>query len=170
VPGIEHIENFAGKVPELWTYFCCGPYKDNYPNRFISMPSMRTRILGIILYKYNVKGFLHWGYNFYFTQHSKGKINPYEVTDSGGAFASGDAFVVYPAEDGSAYASIRLKVFHDAIKDYEALVALEKKLGREKVLEILEAGLEAPIAANVYPKDEAWLLAKRKEINELLAD
>ena len=170
VPSIADIDDFAGKVPELWTYFCCSPYKNNYPNRFISMPSMRTRVLGIIMYKYNVKGFLHWGYNFYYTQHSKGKVDPYKVTDAGGAFSSGDAYVVYPAEDGTPYASIRLKVFYDAIKDYEALVALENKIGREKVISILEAGLEAPIAANVYPKDEAWLLAKRKEINELLAD
>lgn len=169
VPGIERIENFAGKVPELWTYFCCGPYKDNYPNRFMAMPSMRTRVLGVIFYKYNVKGFLQWGYNFYYTQFSKGKVDPFKVTDAGGAFASGDAFVVYPAQDGTPYASLRLKVFYDAIKDYEALVALENKIGREKTLEILEAGLENPIRANVYPKDEAWLLAKRKEINEHLA-
>lgn len=169
VPGIEHIDKFAGNVPELWTYFCCGPYKDNYPNRFISMPSMRTRILGMIMYKYNVKGFLQWGYNFYYTQYSKGKVDPFKVTDAGGAFSSGDAFVVYPAEDGTPYASLRLKVFYDAIKDYEALVALENKIGREKTIEILESGLENPIKANVYPKDESWILAKRKEINELLA-
>lgn len=170
IPGIASIEDFAGKVPELWTYFCCSPYKNNYPNRFMAMPSMRTRVLGVIMYKYNVKGFLQWGYNFYYTQYSKGKIDPYKVTDAGGAFSSGDSFVVYPAEDGSAYASIRLKVFYDAIKDYEALVALENKIGREKTVEILEAGLENPISANVYPKDEKWIIAKRKEINNLLAE
>lgn len=169
IPGIESIDKFAGKVPELWTYFCCGPYKNNYPNRFIAMPSIRTRMLGVIMYKYGVKGFLHWGYNFYFTQYSKGKVDPYKVTDAGGAFSSGDSFVVYPAEDGTPYASLRLKVFYDAVRDYEVLTALENKVGRKKVIEILENDSENPISANVYPKDEAWILSKRREINELLA-
>lgn len=170
IPSIESIDKFAGKVPELWTYFCCGPYKNDYPNRFIAMPSMRTRILGFIMYKYNVRGFLHWGYNFYYTQHSKRMVDPYETTDAGGAFSSGDSYVVYPAEDGTPYASLRLKVFYNAVKDFEALTALEKKIGREKTVEILEKGLEKPISANIYPKDEAWLLEKRREVNELLAE
>lgn len=170
VPSIEHIDRFAGKVDELWTYYCCGPYKNNLPNRFIAMPSLRNRILGFIMYKYNVKGFLHWGYNFYFTQFSKGKVDPFKQTDAGGAFSSGDAFVVYPGEDRKPLASLRFEVFYDAIKDYEALVALEKKIGREKVLTILEAGLEKPLSAENYPKDEKWLILKRNEINRLLAE
>ncbi|MBQ8210602.1 MAG: DUF4091 domain-containing protein [Clostridia bacterium] len=169
IPSVEHIESFAGKVDELWTYYCCGPYKNNLPNRFISMPSLRNRILGFIMYKYNVKGFLHWGYNFYFTQHSKGKVDPFKQTDAGGAFSSGDAYVVYPDADGKPLSSLRFEVFYDAIKDYEALVALEKKIGRENVLCVLEAGLEKPLSAENYPKNEKWLISKRNEINRLLA-
>lgn len=169
IPSVEHIESFAGKVPELWTYYCCGPYNKNLPNRFIAMPLLRNRILGFIMYKYNVKGFLHWGYNFYFTQYSKAKVDPFTQTDAGGAFSSGDAYVVYPAEDGTALSSLRLEVFYDAIKDYETLVALEKKIGRENVLLILEAGLDKPISAENYPKNEKWLISKRNEINRLLA-
>ncbi len=170
VPSIEHIESFAGKVDELWTYYCCNPFTKNLPNRFIAMPSLRSRILGFIMYKYNVKGFLQWGYNFYFTQFSKGQVDPFKVTDAGGAFSSGDAFVVYPGEDGKPLPSLRFEVFYDAIKDYEALVALEKKIGREKVISLLEAGLEKPISAETYPKDEKWLISKRNEINRLLAE
>lgn len=169
VPSIEHIESFAGKVDELWTYYCCSPYKKNLPNRFIAMPSLRNRILGIIMYKYNVKGFLQWGYNFYFTQHSKGQVDPFRQTDAGGAFPAGDAFVVYPGEDGKPLSSLRFEVFYDAIKDYEALVALEKKIGRENVISMLEAGLANPITASTYPKDEKWITEKRDEINRLLA-
>lgn len=168
IPSIENIDKFYGKVPELWTYFCCSPYKENLPNRFIAMPLIRTRILGFIMYKYNVKGFLHWGYNFYYTQYSKEQINPFKVTDAGGAFSSGDAFVVYPADDGTPYPSIRLKTFHDAINDYEALKLLENKIGRNKVVEILEKDLYKPITVRIYPKDEKWLIEKRNEINKLL--
>ncbi len=170
VPAIESIEKFSGKVPELWTYYCCNPYWDNMPNRFMAMPSLRSRILGFILYKYGVKGFLHWGYNFYFKQYSKGKINPYEVTDAGGAFSSGDSFVVYPAEDGTAYASLRLKVFYEAIQDYEVLKMLENKIGREKVMAILNDGLEKELDSKNYPHCEKWLIEKRAEINGFFRD
>ena len=168
VPGIEHIEDFAGKVPELWTYYCCGPYRENMPNRFMAMPSLRNRILGFIMYKYDVKGFLHWGLNFYNTQYSKEHINPFEVTDAGGNFPAGDSFELYPADDGTAYASLRFKVFYDAIQDFEALRLLEKKIGREKTLEILDEGLDTPIDNKNYPHSEKWLIEKRREINSLL--
>lgn len=168
VPGIADIDDFAGKVPELWTYYCCSPYKDYMPNRFIAMPSLRNRVLGFIMYKYDVKGFLHWGLNFYNTQYSKEHINPFEVTDAGGNFPAGDSFVLYPAEDGTAYASLRFKVFYDAIQDFEALRLLEKKIGREETLKILESGLEKPLSTKEYPHSEQWLIEKRREINSKL--
>lgn len=169
ITNIEHIEDFAGKIPELWTYYCCNPYKDHFPNRFMAMPSLRSRILGFILYAYDVKGFLQWGYNFYFTRYSRRLVDPFTETDAGGKFPSGDSYVVYPAPDGSAYASLRLKVFYDAIQDFEALRLLEKKIGREKTLEMLNQGLEKPLTATEYPHDEKWLIEKRREINTLLA-
>lgn len=168
VPSIESIEDFAGKVPELWTYYCCGPYKEYMPNRFIAMPSLRNRVLGFIMYKYDVKGFLHWGLNFYNTQYSKAHINPFEVTDAGGKFPAGDSFVLYPAEDGTAYASLRFKVFYDAIQDFEALRLLEKKIGREETLNVLEKGLDKPLSNKHYPRSEKWLIEKRREINSML--
>ncbi|MBQ4627220.1 MAG: hypothetical protein IJB45_08240, partial [Clostridia bacterium] len=60
VPCESDIEDFAGNVPELWTYYCCGQDDDYLPNRFIAMPSLRNRILGFLMYKYNIKGFLQW--------------------------------------------------------------------------------------------------------------
>lgn len=168
--NIEKIDDFVGKVPELWTYYCCNPYKENLPNRFIAMPSVRNRILGFIMYKYDVKGFLHWGFDFYYTRYSKREVNPFKETDAGHEFSSGDSFVVYPGEDGKPYDSLRLKVFYDAVQDFEALRLLEKKIGREKTLALLENDIDTPITARNYPHSEEWLLNKRKEINKALAD
>ena len=170
IPSIQHIDKFAGKVDELWTYYCCLPYNGNYPNRFNAMPSLRNRITGVVLYKYDVKGFLHWGYNFYFSQYSKGLIDPFKTSDAGGAFSSGDAFLVYPGTNGVPYPSIRFKVFYEAIRDYEALKMLEDKIGRQRVIELLEKDIEEPIKANVYPHSEQWLLNKRNEVNSLLSN
>ena len=39
-----------------------------------------------------------------------------------------------------------------------------------KVLAMLNAGLDKPLTAENYPKDEKWLIAKRNEINRMLAE
>ena len=169
IPASDHIEPFLEhQVPELWTYYCCAQY-DRVANRFFSMPSARNRILGIQLYKFQIQGFLQWGYNFWYSQHSIHPIDPYVVTDSGKAFPSGDPFVVYPGEDGPLN-SLRFEVFYEALQDLRALHLLEEKMGREKVLALLEEGLEQPITFKEYPRDSKWLLKKREEINTLLAD
>ena len=57
----DHIETFLEHgVQDLWTYYCMGQGKD-VANRFIAMPSARSRILGVQLYLYRIQGFLHWG-------------------------------------------------------------------------------------------------------------
>ncbi|MGN0519527.1 MAG: DUF4091 domain-containing protein [Candidatus Fimenecus sp.] len=168
IPANNHIEPFIGKVPELWTYYCCSQGKDNVSNRFFAMPSARNRILGAQLYKFNVKGFLHWGYNFYFLQYSKGLIDPYKVTDAGGAFYSGDSFVVYPAKDGTPYNSLRLNVFYDAFQDMLALKLLESKIGREKTLAVLEKDLKKPITFSEYPHGAKWILEMRERVNRAI--
>ena len=134
------------------------------------MPSVRNRVLGFLLYKYDVKGFLHWGYNFYNSQYSIKAIDPYKITDAGGGFPSGDSFIVYPAKDGTALESLRLKVFYDGFQDMRALKLLESKIGREKTLEILEEGLEKPLSFTEYPRCEEWLLSTRERINQKIKE
>lgn len=170
IPCEDCIEPFIGNVPELWTYYCCCQGYSDVPNRFMSMPSLRNRILGLMLYKYNIKGFLHWGYNFYNTQYSIKAIDPFKVTDAGGSFPSGDSFVVYPAENGEALASLRLKVFYDAFQDLAALKLLESRIGREKVLEFLEKDLMKPLAFSDYPHENGWLLEMRERINQKIKE
>ncbi|CAM3393545.1 MULTISPECIES: DUF4091 domain-containing protein [Paenibacillus] len=169
IPASNHIEPFleAG-VEGLWTYYCCSQYKE-VSNRFFNLPSARNRILGMQLYKYNIEGFLHWGYNFWYSQYSRRAIDPYRVTDADSGFPSGDAFLVYPGEDGPVE-SIRLKVFHEALQDLRALQLLEQQIGREAVLEALEEGLGEPITFKTYPRDEKWLLSKRQWINDKIKE
>lgn len=164
IPANDHIEPFLEHgIESLWTYYCCGQYKQ-VANRFFSMPSARNRILGIQLYKFDLAGFLHWGYNFWYSQHSRAEIDPYRVTDAMHAFPSGDAFLVYPG-DGKPVESIRLEVLREALQDLRALRLLEERYGREYVLAGLEEGLEQPISFSRYPRDAEWLLAKREWVN-----
>lgn len=163
IPCINSAEKFYGNVPELWTYYCCGPDSGHYSNRFFGMPLQRTRVLGYQLYKYDIKGFLQWGLNFWYSQLSDHPINPFETSDSDGAFPAGDAFVLYPGENGKPLASIRFKAFREALQDQRALQLLEKLKGRDEALKILES--DGEIKFNEYPMSAGWQIEKREEIN-----
>lgn len=168
VPANDFIEPFLEeKVPGLWTYYCVAQW-NQVSNRFFSMPGARTRILGAQLYHHHMAGFLHWGYNFYNTQFSKEHLNPYEITDAGNAFPSGDPFLVYPGADGSAVASIRLMLMLEAMQDLRALQCLELLIGREKTEEILTQGAEK-LTFSEYPRDSRWISEMRERVNRAIS-
>lgn len=166
VCGEDEADIFRPEVENFWTYYCCTQVHNHLPNRFFSMPSSRNRILGTLLYKYDAQGFLHWGHNFWYTQYSKKAINPYEITDAGNAFPSGDSFVVYPGEGGKPLNSLRHLVFNDGFQDMRALRLLESLTSREYVLKLIEKDLYVPLTFRTYPHEANWLLGLRCLINE----
>lgn len=169
VPSIDHIENFiAHDVPHLWAYYCTSQYLD-VCNRFMSMPSRRSRIYGVLLYKYRIEGALHWGYNFYSAQYSAFAIDPYAVTDADGAFPAGDPFLVYPGEGGVPEESIRMMVCAEAMQDLRALQLLERLAGRPFVMELVEGDLARPLTFRDYPRSDAYLLGLRRRVNREIA-
>lgn len=157
------IEKFLENgVEGLWAYNCMEGA--GISNRFISMPSQRNRIIGIQLYKYNIKGYLHWGYNFYYNQFSKDFVNPFICTDGEYFTPSGDAFSVYPGRNGEPWNSLRLLVFSDALQDIRALTLCERIFGREYVENII--GEDAPnITFKNYPRSADYILETREKIN-----
>lgn len=154
VPGEGSIDEFAGRTDPLWTYYCCGPFEDNYPNRFLFLPLIKMRIIGVLLYKYGCEGFLHWGFNFWYTQYSRRLVDPFTETTAGGNFPAGDGFIVYPGKNGEPICSIREKSFRDGVSDYELLKLLESKKGRDYARNFLERHL-GDITFTSYPLDNA---------------
>lgn len=157
---------FKAEVKSFWTYYCCGQVNKFLPNRIFSQPSQRNRVLGVLLYKYEAKGFLQWGHNFWYSQYSKYPIDPYKITDADGAFPSGDAFVVYPGKDGKPLNSLRHLVFNDAFQDLRALKLLESLTSRKYVLSLIEQGLDVPLSFRTYPHEQYWLLDLRERVNK----
>ena len=90
VCGEDVADTFRAEVKDFWTYYCCTQIYDFLPNRMFAQPSIRNRVLGVLLYKYDAKGFLQWGHNFWYSQYSKRPINPFKITDAGGSFPAGD--------------------------------------------------------------------------------
>ena len=166
VPGNNHLEPFLeNKVKGLWTYYCCAQ-GDKVPNRFMSMPSVRNRIMGVLIYYFDIKGFLHWGYNFYNSQYSIEHINPYAVTDAGGAFQAGDAFLVYPGVDGKPEDSLRMMALNEGFQDYRALVKYEEKVGRAEVIALIERLFGGKLSMENYPASYKYIEDLRKTINQ----
>ena len=161
------IEPFIeAKVPGLWAYYCCGQHS-KVSNRFIGMPAYRNRAIGIQLYKYDIAGFLQWGYNFYYSKLGLYEINPYIVTSTDGLYSSGDAFSVYPGRNG-AIPSMRALVFREALEDISLCRLLEKKIGKEAVVKLIEGEAGMEINFKSYPKDIEFFPRLTKRIKEAL--
>lgn len=169
IPGNNEIEEFLEHgLTDMWTYYCI-MQSCEVSNRFMSMPSSRNRIYGVQLYKYNIIGILHWGYNFYNSQFSTEHINPYEVTDALGGFPSGDSFLVYPGPGGYPEESLRMMVHNEALNDLRALKLLESLTDRNYVLDLIEGELAEPLTFKVYPKSDMYLILLRNRVNREIA-
>ena len=152
------------KVPNLWAYYCCAQGVD-VGNRFLAMPSLRNRIVGWQLYKFGITGFLHWGYNFWYSQNSRVKLDPWQITDAMGSFPGGDAFSVYPGKDGPVQ-SLRMKVFHHSLQDLRALELAQSLLGEDPGAQVLPGYAEMTFAS--YPREGEALLEARERLNRLI--
>ncbi len=169
VPSETHLDQFMSlDVPERWTYYCCEPLTE-YSNRFIYMTSSRNRTFGLLLYYYGVEGFLHWGFNFYNACLSAFKIDPYTVTCANYTYPAGDGFLVYPGANGKPEDSLRLEVFHHGLQDQRALELLEKLIGRDKVLKLLDSAVPGgKMSMKNYLKGEDALWNLREKVNSLI--
>lgn len=177
IPSSNHIVPFLERdIKERWTYYCCGQGV-GCSNRFMAMSLARTRAIGIQMFKFNISGFLQWGYNFYNTQYSIQHIDPYKITDAGSAdgetvkpaFPAGDAFSVYPGRGGKPEESIRLIAFYSAQTDLRALRALAEKTSYEHVLSLIEEELPIPISFTEYPQSDYYYIRLRNRVNKELA-
>lgn len=158
-----HILPFLdNKVDPLWTYYCVAQNLE-VSNRFVSLPSARNRVIGHQLFNFDIDGFLHWGFNFYNSQNSTRHINPFEDTSAGGAFPSGDAFMVYPGKHGHPYPSIRYRVFADAMWDLRAMERLASLRGREAVKAIINP--HGTLAFDTFTYDPDFYRQARETIN-----
>lgn len=139
-----------------WAYFCCGP-RDAYLQRLLDTPLPKIRMAGWLFYKLGAKGFLHWGYNYWYIFCTAQMSDPFLDASVGAwpGLPAGDPFVVYPGADGP-IDSIRWEVFADSLQDYALL---------QTAVITPDHPLLKPLGdyAN-FPKSEAWLNAAWKQL------
>ncbi len=164
VAATDRINAFLDEnVKELWAYYCCGQCQ-NVSNRFFAMPSYRTRCIGFQLFKYDIAGFLQWGYNFYYTWESRGFADPYRDSTGNYFTPSGDCYSVYPARDGTALESLRLAVFYEGLQDLRACSLLASLIGKRETIALIEKHL-GEIAFDKCPHSALPLLNAREAVN-----
>ena len=156
VPLVSKAAEFAQAGIESWAYYCCVP-RGKHVNRLLDTPLPKTRMIGWLLHRFDRKGFLHWGYNYWYRSQTRELIDPYLVTDGHKwpHWTFGDTSVVYPGPDGP-IDSIRWEVFHHSLKD----LALLHTLGvspNDRTLAKLKDFAD-------FPKTERWITQTRRRL------
>ena len=157
IPSIQTALDFVREGIPSWCYYCCGP-RGAYLNRLLDTPLAKIAMHGLLYYRWPFRGFLHWGYNYWYQSQTRNLIDPYTVQDGlrwERGWAYGDPFVVYPGPEGPVD-SMRWEVFGECLQDY----ALLQTLGVSR-----DDPLLAPIASfQDFPKTEEW----RREVRAAL--
>jgi hypothetical protein len=167
IVATDHVGPFLEAGHRPWVYYCVSQNRD-VANRFIALPSVRSRVLGRQLFAFDAPGFLHWGFNFWWTQFALEPVDPFEDTCAGGPFFGGDAFAVYPGPDGSAWPSLRHRVLAHAMADHRALTWLAELTDRARARSLIDEGGTLSYASFSY--DEVQHLRARRAVDaEILA-
>lgn len=144
---------------KLWFYTCVSPQGD-YANRFLEQPLIKTRLLHWINYRYDLTGYLHWGYNFW-------RPHPWDnASDPKSHLPAGDMNIIYPSKDGYGFvSSIRWETMRDGIEDHELLSQLGEK-NPEAAMDLAKRHI---LALDKYVTDVSAFRATRHELLEALS-
>ena len=169
VVGIDFMEDFLPEnIENRWGYYCSSQWK-KVSNRFLAMPSYRNRIIGLQIYKFNLVGFLHWGYNYYNSQNSRYNVNPYMTSSCDKTFESGDAFTVYPMVDGPV-PSLRGLIFNEALQDVEVCKKLEEYIGRDAVVKMIDDVAGMDVTFKEYPRNSTYIPNLMQKMKSIIAE
>ena len=120
------------------------------------------------MYKYNIVGFLQWGYNFYYCFHSTDLINPFLQQDGDSWLPAGDSFSVYPAQNGEAWESLRIIVFNEALSDLKVMRMVEKYYGKEAIVKIIDEVIGCDVTFDDCATSASQILTIREKMNDML--
>jgi len=145
---------------DVWFYTCTNP-QGSFMSRLDDFPLLSTRALGWYAYKENLKGYLHWSWNLWYT----GGGSPYDplsnIDHPGGPL---DGWLVFPnAEEYSVYEGPRSTAVRDGFEDRELMVLAAQK-NSVKVRGAVDALIEW---GNVFDRDHTKYLEARKMFLEI---
>ena len=160
------VKDFYGKCDNFWVYYTGGELKDGLSNRLIINTHERNRMIGVQMYTVGAKGFLHWGYNYYYDLLSHGVYDPKINT---GLYRQnpGTSYCVYPDMGGKCLQSTRQKVFGEALQDTRALKLAEKLCGRQEVDKLIKKHF-GKVTFNTCPESPEQFIKFRQALNKMI--
>ena len=162
IPSIETAVDFQKAGYPAWCYFCCGP-RGKYLNRLMDTPLPKIKMSGWLFYRLKSKGFLHWGYNYWYQSQTRTMIDPF-TEQSGMAWpgwAYGDTFMVYPGPAGP-IDSLRWEVFAESLQDLALLQA--------SGINPDDPSLGDIVNYHQFPKTEEWVTQQHLAVLKALDD
>ena len=107
---------------------------------------------------------MHWGFNFYNDENSYDRLDPFLYTDGDYFAPSGDMFLVYPGDDGTAWESIRLNAIREAMEDMRLLDLCASRIGREATERIVLESAGGKLTFTEYPRETNYLYRLREQL------
>jgi hypothetical protein len=150
VPKLDHLATWQGAFEqaqrqgnELWCY-TVGIYQGGgLLNKTVDAPLIETRLMPWLNYRYDLRGYLHWGFNAW-------TDDPIRAP----GLHRGDGWQVYPKPDGL-LDSMRWEQMRNGLEDYECLWLLENKISQIKVT------LAPRVAALIDPRQRGVEIASQ---------
>jgi hypothetical protein len=159
IPVLTTALDFQAKgYDHSWCYYCTEP-RGKFVNRRMDTPLSVIRMTGWLFYKTKAKGFLHWGYNYWYKSQTRQMIDPFSVSDADNwpHWTYGDPFVVYPGPDGP-IDSIRWEIWAESLQDYSLL--------QTSGIDPDDAMLSDISAFDDFPFGEEWIESATKSVLE----
>ena len=148
VPKIDHYatwrEAYAhaqSRGNEMWIYTVGIFQAGAYLNKTVDVPLIQSRVLHWFNYRFDLKGYLHWGFNSW-------TDDPFEAPGQ----HRGDGWHVYPKK-GGLLDSLRWEQMRNGIQDYEYLWLLQDKVQQMK------AGMSNRVASLIEPSQRSVEIA-----------
>jgi hypothetical protein len=148
VPKLDHLatwqdayEEAQRQGNELWFYTVGIFQGGSLLNKTVDVPLIEARLMHWLNYRYNLRGYLHWGFNAW-------TDDPINASGE----HRGDGWHVYPKKDGLLN-SVRWEQMRNGLQDYECLWFLENKVSEMRVT------LAARVAALIDPRQRGVEIA-----------
>ena len=174
VPKLDHLATWQAAYEEaqrqgheVW-FYTVGIYQGgSLLNKTVDVPLIETRLMHWLNYRYQLPGYLHWGFNAW-------TDDPIRAP----GLHRGDGWHVYPKKEGLLN-SIRWEQMRNGLQDYECLWLLEDRISRLKanlpkraaaLIDARQRSLEIceEVIADYYhhTQDPAVLYRARREVVE----
>ena len=124
-------EDCYGEDAEMWAYTCLEP-RTPHPTYHIEDILLSSRLMGWMMYDYDIVGNLYWETALYTWRESAFgdyQLQDYYDTAMRYPATNGDGFLFYPGRDYGVYGpigTVRLHSIRDGNEDYDLMYALEE--------------------------------------------